>query len=286
MKRISYCAVLTLLGSPALADVAQADDWSQWRGPDRNAVSKETGLLQEWPESGPPLAWRIDGLGGGYGAPSVSDGRMFGMSYRGDEEVVWALDESNGKEHWAKALGPANKEGMPQGREGPGCTPTVDGDRLYVLGASGTLACMNVADGEIIWRRSLTEDFSGQLPTWRYNESPLVDGDKLICTPGGDDALLVALNKLTGDVIWKSKAIEAVSGGERADAGPGQDRGGRGGRPGRSGRFGRGGGFRSSGAAYASPIAIDFEGQRQYVQLTARALIGSCGRRRPTSLAI
>ncbi len=121
MNRILYCVVLALLGPQALGDTPQANDWPQWRGPDRNAVSQETGLLQEWPESGPPLAWRIDGLGGGYGAPSVSGGRMFGMSYRGDEEVVWALDESNGKELWAKPLGPAHREGMPQGREGPGC---------------------------------------------------------------------------------------------------------------------------------------------------------------------
>jgi outer membrane protein assembly factor BamB len=154
------------------------------------------------------------------------------MSYRGDEEIVWVLDESNGKELWAKPLGPANREGMPQGREGPGCTPTVDGERLYVLGASGTLACMKVANGEIIWRRSLVEDFNGQPPTWRYTESPLVDGNKLICTPGGDDSLLVALDKLTGEVIWKSKALDTASDGDRADTGPGQPRGGFGGRPG------------------------------------------------------
>jgi outer membrane protein assembly factor BamB len=282
MKRISYFVGLALLGSPVLADAPQARDWPQWRGLNRNAVSSETGLLQEWPGSGPSLAWRIDGLGGGYSAPSVSDGRIFGMSYRGDQEVVWALAESNAKELWAKPLGPANRDGMPQGREGPGCTPTIDGDRLYVIGASGTLACMKVADGEIVWQRNLIEDYNGQLPTWRYNESPLVDGDKLICTPGGEDALLVALDKFTGDVIWKSKALDTASDIERADTGPAQTRGRRGGRPGgpppggrqRGGRFGRGGGFGRSGAAYASAIAIDHDGQRQYVQLTARALVG------------
>jgi outer membrane protein assembly factor BamB len=228
--------VVVLLVNRALPAIAaepdaSTHDWPQWRGPDRNAVSKETGLLQEWPESGPPLAWRIDGLGGGYSAPSISDGRIFGMSYRGDEEIVWARDESNGKELWVKPLGPANTEGMPQGREGSSCTPTVDGDRLYILGSSGTLACMKVADGEIIWQRNLIEDFAGQRPTWRYTESPLVDGDKLICTPGGDDALMLALDKLTGDVIWKSKALETASGGERAETGPGQRRGGGGGPP-------------------------------------------------------
>ncbi|OHB65842.1 MAG: hypothetical protein A2V70_16585, partial [Planctomycetes bacterium RBG_13_63_9] len=198
-------------------------DWPQWQGPDRNAVSKQRGLLKEWTEDGPPLAWRIEGLGGGYSAPSIAAGRIYGMSSRGDDEVVWALSEVDGKELWGTRLGPALREGMPQGREGPGCTPTVDGDRLYVLGLGGDLACLQAQDGKIIWRHSLTDDLGGRLPTWRYNESPLVDGDKLICTPGGEEATLVALDKLTGDVIWKSKVPE---GGDGADGGPGRGRGG------------------------------------------------------------
>ncbi len=101
------------------------------------------------------------------------------------------------------------------GSEGPGCTPTVDGERLYILGAGGELACLQAQDGQVIWRRSLTEDFGGRRPMWRYNESPLVDGDKVICTPGAQDAMLVALNKLTGETIWKSQ----LPGG--ADNGPG-----------------------------------------------------------------
>ena len=168
-------------------------DWPQWQGPDRNAVSRETGLLAEWPEEGPPLAWRLEGLGGGYSAPSIAAGRIYGMSNRGEDEVVWCLSEADGNELWLARLGPALREGMPQGREGPGCTPTVDGDRLYVLGFGGALACLQVSDGQVIWQLSLTQDLGGRLPTWRYNESPLVDGDRLICTPGGDDAMLVAL---------------------------------------------------------------------------------------------
>jgi outer membrane protein assembly factor BamB len=126
----------------------------------------------------------------------------------------------------------------------------------------GSLACLQAGDGKIIWKRSLTDDFGGRLPTWRYNESPLIDGDKLICTPGGDDAMLVALDKLTGNGVWKSQV-------------PGGSEGRRGG-PGRfgRGRGGFGGRFSRSGAAYASAIAIDFDGQRQYVQLTATALVG------------
>src|SRR6266496_4143683 len=101
-------------------------DWPQWQGPDRTAHSKETGLLQEWPKDGPPLAWKIKGLGGGDSAPSIAAGRIFGMSNRGEDEVVWTLSESDGKTVWVTRLGPAFKQQMPQGKEGPGCTPTVD----------------------------------------------------------------------------------------------------------------------------------------------------------------
>lgn len=217
---------------------AFADDWPQWQGPDRNAISKEHGLLKEWPQDGPPLAWEIKGLGGGDSAPSIAAGRIFGMGNRGDDEVVWALSEKDGKELWSTRLGAAFAQQMPQGKEGPGCTPTVDGDRLYVEGLGGALACVQAADGKILWQRSLTVDFGGEVPTWSYRESPLVDGEKLICTPGGDDATLAALDKLTGKTIWKSQV-------------PGSPK-----------------------AAYASAIALDFDGQREYVQVTQKALVG------------
>jgi outer membrane protein assembly factor BamB len=214
-------------------------DWPQWQGPDRNAVSKERGLLQSWPPGGPPLAWRVGDLGGGFSAPSIADGRIFGMSNRGSDEVVWARSETNGKELWMTRIGPAYRgQGMPQGSEGPGSTPTVDGNRLYVVGDGGDLVCLKVEDGSIVWRKNFVTDFGGTVPNWAYRESPLVDGDKVICTPGGPDATLAALDKLTGKTIWKSQV-------------PG-----------------------SPGAAYSSIIAIDFEGQRQYVQLTAKTLLG------------
>ncbi|HEX5270181.1 MAG TPA: hypothetical protein VFW33_06840, partial [Gemmataceae bacterium] len=111
------------------ADAAKPSDWPQWQGPGRDAVSKETGLLKEWPKDGPPLAWEVKGLGGGYSAPSVAAGRIFGMSNRGNDEVVWALAEADGKELWNTRLGAAyTRQRMPQGKEGPGCTPTIDGD--------------------------------------------------------------------------------------------------------------------------------------------------------------
>jgi len=222
-----------------LLSCAYADDWPQWQGPDRNSISKEHGLLQQWPKEGPPLAWRINALGGGDSAPAIAAGHIFGMSNRGGDEVVWALSEKDGKELWVSRLGEAfEQQGWPQAKEGPGCTPTVDGERLYVEGMAGDVSCLQVKDGKILWQRSLQKDFGGRLPTWSFRESPLVDSDKVICTPGGEDAALVALDKLSGKTIWKSQV-------------PGNPQ-----------------------AAYASVIAIDFEGQRQYVQLTQKAVIG------------
>src|SRR3954470_23780874 len=150
MNRYAVCLALVL------PSVSAAADWPQWQGPDRNAVSKEKGLLQEWPKDGPPLAWKATGLGGGDSAPSVAGGGIFGMSGRGGDEIVWCRSEKDGKEVWASRLGPTVQQRMPQSKEGPGCTPTVDGDRLYALGMGGELACLQVADGKIVWHLDLT----------------------------------------------------------------------------------------------------------------------------------
>src|SRR5262249_41816918 len=230
--------LISLLSLTFLSFSAFAEDWPQWQGPDRNAISKESGLLKEWPKDGPPLAWKIKGLGGGDSAPAIAAGRIYGMSNRGDDEVGWSLSGKDCKELWVARLGPAFKQQVPQGKEGPGCTPTVLGELIYVEGLAGDVSCLQVKDGKILWQVSQQRDFGGELPTWSYRESPLVDGDKVICTPGGADATLVALDKLTGKTIWKSQ----VPGGPK----PG----------------------------YASAIAIDFEGQRLYVQLTQKALVG------------
>ena len=230
--------IIATISFTMLACAASADDWPQWQGAERNAISKERGLLKEWTKDGPPLAWNKKELGGGDSAPSIAAGRIFGMSNRGEDEVVWALSEPDGKSVWVTRLGPVFKQQMPQGKEGPGCTPTVDGDHIYVEGLGGDVACIEAKDGKVIWQRSLQNDFGGEPPTWSYRESPLVDGDKVICTPGGEDTTVVALDKLTGKTVWKSQV-------------PGSPK-----------------------AAYASPIAINFNGQRQYVQVTQKALVG------------
>ena len=272
-------ALAAMVVSTFATPAARAADWPQWQGPDRNAVSKETGLLKQWPKDGPPLAWRINGIGGGDGAPSIAKGRIYGMSNRGSDEVVWALNESDGKEIWVRGLGPAFQQDVPQSKDGPGCTPTVDGDRLYVLGLGGDLACLQASDGKILWRRSFTSDFGGRLPMWSYRESPLVDGDQVICTPGGEDATIVALNKLTGETIWKSKVPDSPAPGTAvAAAPPGAEPGGPGAGPG--GRGGVGGGRGGPGGGgmpdmmQMLPVlaALDADGNKE---ISAEELNGS-----------
>jgi outer membrane protein assembly factor BamB len=214
-------------------------DWPQWQGQDRTAVSKETGLLKDWPKGGPPLLWKADNLGGGFSTPSVSKGRVYGMGFRDNDEVVWALDEKTGAEVWSVKIADANRRvGY---SEGPRCTPTVDGDRLYVLGLAADLVCLKTSNGEEVWRKNLRTDFKGQVGGWGYSESPLIDGDKVLCTPGGKTATLIALDKKTGETIWKG----VVPKGDPAH--------------------------------YSSIIAVDFEGKRQYVQFLGGGVVGLSG---------
>ena len=157
---------------------ASADDWPQWQGPNRDAVSAEKGLLQQWPEGGPALAWRIENLGGGDSAPAVVGGKLYGMSNQNGKEVVWAIAEKDGSAVWSTPIGDAVEQRMPQSKEGPGGTPTVDGEHLYVIGMGGRVACLQIADGELVWERQLTDDFGGKVPPWSFRESALVDGDQ------------------------------------------------------------------------------------------------------------
>ena len=234
LNRFRWTLALTVL----LVSMTWAADWPQWRGPNRDGKSADTGLMQEWPAEGPPLTWRVGDLGGGDSAPAVTQGKIIAMANRGEDEVVWALSEADGQELWVTRLAPVFSQRMPHSKQGPSSTPTVDGERLYVVGMGGNLVCLQVADGKILWQCHFQEDFAGPVPRWSFRESPLIDGDKVICTPGGPGAAIVALNKLTGETIWKSPI-------------PGDPQ-----------------------AAYASAIAIEFAGQRQYVQLMSNTLVG------------
>jgi outer membrane protein assembly factor BamB len=214
-------------------------DWPQWQGQDRSAVSKETGLLSEWPKDGPKLLWSVKTLGGGYSTPSIAAGRIFGMGARGNEEGVWALSESDGKELWWTRIGPKARAGYDQG---PRCTPTVDGDVLYALGMDGELVCLEVASGKLVWRKNLIKDFKGRVGGWKYSESPVVDGDRLLVTPGGKDNTLVALDKRTGEQIWGSKV-------------PG-----------------------NTEAAYSSIVVAEACGEKQYIQFLSTHVVGISAR--------
>ncbi|MBS0267016.1 MAG: PQQ-like beta-propeller repeat protein [Planctomycetes bacterium] len=192
-----------LLISTVCVATAQSADWPQWRGPARDGHSADTGLLQTWPEAGPALRWKAADIGTGYSAPSIVKGRVYLQTTRGNEECLLILDEKTG----AKIVEtPIGKVGVNRGPQYPGsrATPTVDGERVYCLASDGELVCLESSSGAVKWRKHLREDFGGVFGNWAYTESVLVDGDAVICTPGGEDAALVALNKLTGATLWKS----------------------------------------------------------------------------------
>jgi outer membrane protein assembly factor BamB len=209
------------------ADIDRSSaDWPQWRGPHRDGVAEEKGLLQQWAPEGPPLAWKTSGLGEGYASVAIADGKIVTMGKRKNAVFVIARDASNGDELWATPV-------ESSGGDAPSSTPTVDGDRVYAVGARGDLVCLKAADGKKVWHKSFVKDFGGSVPTWKFCESPLVDGDKLVCTPGGAKATMVALDKKTGKPIWKC----AVPGGA------------------------------GSGSGYSSIVVSEAAGVRQYVQL-------------------
>ena len=199
--------LLTTLLASLLAAQLTADSWPQWRGPNRDGKSAETGLLKSWPEAGPPLAWKVTELGEGYATPSVAQGRIFGASYRGEDEFAWALDESGGRLIWETRTAPAERDvGY---SHGPRSTPTVDGDRVFTLGAGGHLTCMDRQTGTILWQKNLKEDLNGRMMSgWGYSESVLVDGNRVLCSPGGRQGTVACLNRDTGELVWRSTQLK------------------------------------------------------------------------------
>ncbi|MEZ6074030.1 MAG: PQQ-binding-like beta-propeller repeat protein [Pirellulales bacterium] len=163
-----------------------------------------------WPAGGPPLVWAADGLGEGFSAPSVVGRFIYLMGNRdGNEQVITLDSDDAGCEVWATTIGPVRHDGS--GYPGPRSTPTVDGDRLYALGLNGDLVCLKRETGVVLWRKDLVADFGGTIPNWGYSESVLIDGPAVICTPGGAQATLVALDKLTGETIWSAAIGDAAS---------------------------------------------------------------------------
>ena len=209
MRIIHLVLTTVALAVAVSAQSPPADEWFQWRGPERNGISREVGLAREWPANGPPLVWTASGLGAGYGTVSVAGGHLFVQALRSGRSMVHALNVADGKYVWSKNLGAGatNDRGS-----GPRGTPTVDGDRVYVLTEAGDLVCLIAADGTVVWQRNILRDFRGNNINWLISESPLVDRDRVIVTPGGPKAGIVALDKMSGKTIWAAEGLSDEAG--------------------------------------------------------------------------
>lgn len=212
-----------------------ASDWNQFGGPRRDNRARDARLLDAWPEEGPRLVGTAENLGIGYSSPAFAPGRVLTMGSRGDDELVICLDDGSLEEIWATRIGRTRADGTGGGPRG---TPTVDGDRVYALGASGDLACLTLADGARVWEGNVLRAFGGETIVWGMSESPLVDGDRVVVTPGGKEATMVALDKRTGRPVWKASVPGAPQ------------------------------------AAYSSIVTVETGGVRQYVNFVHTGLVG------------
>lgn len=229
--KTNLLAAIVLNGCSVMA--ALAADWPQWRGVNRDDHSPDKGVAREWAAGGPKRLWLFKEAGLGYASFSIVGDTLFTMGLRGDTEFLIALDAQAGKEKWATAMGPVLKNGW---GDGPRGTPTVADGKVYAMSGTGFLLCANAADGKEVWKARMA-DFGGGTPGWGYTESVLVDGNKVICTPGGGKGTLLALDKATGKLVWQSEDWK-------------------------------------DGAQYSSPVVATINGTRQYVQLTQKHVAG------------
>lgn len=213
------------------------NDWYQWRGPNRDGIAKEQGLKNQWPEEGPAILFQSKGLGSGMASVAIADGKVCTIGNIDGQTHLICLKQKDGSLLWKRAFTP--DRGAANG------TPAIDvaNDRVYGLSFDGILVCCELQSGEIVWKKSFPGDFQGKMESgWGYSESPLIDGDRLICTPGGMDAMVVCLDKSTGETIWKGKAPQ------------GKLRG-------------------NDGAGYASVVISNAAGRKQYVQLIGHGVV-------------
>lgn len=231
-RTFSECCLVLLVAS-VFATAVRAEDWPQWRGPNRTDVSSETRLLKKWPEGGPELVWLFRDAGLGYSGYSIVGDRLFTMGARDDVTKLICVNVQDGTEVWASNVGEVLGNGW---GDGPRSTPTVDGQFVYALAGKGDLVCANVADGAIVWKINLL-DFGGEIPNWGYTESVLVDGNLVICTPGGAKGTMLAVDKQTGEKVWQTEELTDT-------------------------------------AHYSSPIVVQHQGVRQYIQLTEDHVFG------------
>jgi outer membrane protein assembly factor BamB len=240
-KILPATVALVLLGALAVVHAAPkgGPDWTGWRGPNRDGISPETGLVKSWGPSGPPLLWKSSGLGEGFSSLSIVGERMYTMGDLGEDQFVFGLNRADGKILWKSRVGAAHHDEY----GGPRGTPTVDGELLYAIGSDGDLVCLETASGKERWRKSLTRDYSGYMMSiWKFAESPLVDGAKLVFTPGAESATIVAVDKKSGADLWRAAVPRIGSKGK-------------------------------DGAGYASIVISQGGGVRQYVTVTGRGLV-------------
>ncbi|TWU21160.1 outer membrane biogenesis protein BamB [Novipirellula galeiformis] len=246
MRLFSLRASLPIVGTVLCAClVANAEDWLGWRGADRANRSSETGLFESWGTDGPSLQWMAEGLGAGYASVSVAGNRIYTTGNFDDSQSAVAIDARSGNILWKQAITAAPPK---HGYAGSRTTPTIDGDRLYMVSSDGRIVCLNAKDGSQVWSRDFKEWNGKMMSGWGFSESPLVDGDRLICTPGGNAGLMVALDKTNGKDIWACKLAgdDLESGGKKVN----------------------------DGAGYSSPVISHGGGVKQYIQLVGRGLIG------------
>ncbi|TWT83346.1 outer membrane biogenesis protein BamB [Planctomycetes bacterium CA13] len=249
MIRIPFPNILQLLivlvSSTLIGKIALSDDWLQWRGVDRANHSSETGLFETWGDDGPPLKWMAEGLGRGYANVSVEGDRIYTTGDFDNSQSTVAIDALTGKVIWKQAI---TDQKPKHGFEGSRTTPTIDGDRLYMVSSDGKVACFSATDGAVVWRRDF-KDWNGKMMSgWGFSESPLVDGDKVICTPGGPEGMVVALDKSTGEEVWACKMSDPTPSNDDETL--------------------------NEGAGYSSPVISNGGGVKQYIQLVGRGLLG------------
>ncbi len=246
MLRLTMISVLMLhlfLSAATAQVVTVKGPWPQFHGPARNNLSPDTGLMTKWPDGGPPLVWDTRGAGRGYASLAITDNRLYTLgdapsTAEDKDEYVTCFDQADGKQLWKTKTGPAWTSGSADWQSSRS-TPTVDGDLLWVLTPHGKLLCLQTVGGQQVWQKDLAKDFEGKKGDgWGYSESVLIDGDKVVCTPGGSKSTMVAMNKKSGEPIWTAVWPE--------------DR----------------------GAGHASIVISEIGGTRVYVQTTAGGEIG------------